>query len=224
METLNRKNAAFLAYIFIDMAVLFAVNFYYLDVSGILLYAILIVLSSSLIFFTKNIVAGFFNVRMTGKFWVSGLIFSAIATLAASSFGLPIPIPVINYNKYGRITTLKGIKKGEIKMHEKWEITFLSSSLILFAAFVFISMWHFLGQEAFLMTGIALAMFVLVDFLPEKKFNGANLIYHNSIMYLITFLFLLVIGILSIADYSASFAVFVAFMAFILVTYIIKLW
>ena len=67
-------------------------------------------------------------------------------------------------------------------------------------------------------------MFVFVDFLPERRFNGANLIYHNSIIYSITFLFLLVIGILSITNYIAAFTVFIAFIIFIFITYVMKLW
>jgi len=224
MELINKRNMRFFSYILIDIIILFAVNFYYLHLSQIFLYMLLIVLSSFLILFTKNFIAGLFHINVNGEFWLTGMIFSVIATLVASSFGIPIPIPVISYNKYSRLNTIKGIKKGEVKVHEKWKITFLSSLILLFIAFVFISLWRSLNENAFLISGIALAMFVFVDFLPERRFNGANLIYHNSIIYSITFLFLLVIGILSITNYIAAFTVFIAFMVFIFVTYITKLW
>jgi hypothetical protein len=181
-------------------------------------------LISFLIFLTKNFIASFSQVKVTGTFWITGFIFSIIATLVASSFGIPILIPVISYNKYSRLNTLKGMKKGAVNMHEKWEITFLSSSLLLFASFIFITLWHISNEKVFLMSGIVLAMFVLIDFLPERRFNGANLIYHNSIIYTITFIFLLVTGVFSVISYLAFLITFIMFMAFIFVTYITKLW
>jgi hypothetical protein len=224
MEFINKKNWRFFAYILTDIAALFLINFYYLELSNIVVYALFIILISFLIFLTKNFIASFFHIKVSGEFWITGLIFSVIATLVASSFGVPIPIPVISYNNYSRMHTLKGIKKGEVKIHEKWEITFLSSSLLLFAAFVLISLWHVLNENGFLISGIALAMFVVVDFLPERRFNGANLVYHNSIIYFITLLFLLVIGILSIVNYVSFLVSFLAFIAFIFITYLTRLW
>ena len=224
MEFINKNNRRFFVYILIDITALFVVNFYYLKISGIFLYALLIILISFLIFLTKNFIASFSQVKVTGTFWITGFIFSIIATLVASSFGIPILIPVISYNKYSRLNTLKGMKKGAVNMHEKWEITFLSSSLLLFASFIFITLWHISNEKVFLMSGIVLAMFVLIDFLPERRFNGANLIYHNSIIYTITFIFLLVTGIFSVISYIAFLITFIIFMAFIFVTYITKLW
>jgi hypothetical protein len=224
MEFINKNNARFFAYIIIDITALFVVNFYYLGLSQIFSYALLILLTAFLIFLTKNFIAGFFHIKVSGTFWLTGLIFSVIATLVASSFGVPIPIPVISYNNYSRMNTIKGIKKGAVKIHEKWHITFLSSSVLLFAAFIFITLWHVLNQNGFLMSGIALAMFVLIDFLPDKRFNGANLIYYNYVIYSITFLFLLVIGVSSIINYVASLILFIVFILFIFVTYIMKLW
>ncbi|MCL4396729.1 hypothetical protein M1494_00045 [Candidatus Parvarchaeota archaeon] len=224
MEFINKNNRRFFAYIIIDITALFVVNFYYLEISQLLLYALLIILVSFLIFLTKNFIAGFFHVKVSGTFWITGFIFSVIATVVASSFGIPILIPVISYNNYSRPSTLKGMKKGAVNVHEKWEITFLSSSLLLFAAFILITLWHVLNEKGFLMSGIALAMFVLIDFLPERRFNGANLIYHNSIIYAITFIFLLIIGILSVINYIAFLITFIVFILFIFVTYLTKLW
>lgn len=224
MEFINKKNWRFFAYIIADIAALFLVNFYYLTLSAVVLYALLIILVSLLILLTKNFVGSFFHIKVSGEFWITGFVFSVIATLVASSFGVPIPIPVISYNKYSRMHTLKGMKKGEVKIHEKWEVTFLSSALLLFAAFIFISLWNKLNQNGFLISGVALAMFVVVDFLPEKRFNGTNLIYHNSIIYFITLLFLLIIGILSVVNYISFLVSFIAFIFFIFITYITKLW
>ena len=224
MEFINKSNRRFFLYIIIDITALFAVNFYYLQISQVFLYALLVLLISFLIFLTKNFIAGFFHAKVSGKPWIAGFIFSVIATLVASSFGIPILIPVISYNNYSRMNTLKGIKKGAINMHEKWEITFLSSSILLFAAFILITLWHRLDEIVFLMSGIALAMFVLIDFLPERRFNGANLIYHNSIIYMITLLFLLIIGAFSIINYMAFLITFIVFIAFIFITYITRLW
>ena len=224
MEFINKRNFRFFLYVVIDIIIVFALNFYYLHVNQIFLYAVLILLSSLLIFLTKNWVASLFHIKVSGKFWLSGWIFSAISTLVASSFGIPIPIPVISYNNYERVNTIKGIKKGEVKLHEKWEITFISSLMLLFVSFIFISLWTRFNENAFLISGIALAIFVLLDFLPEKQFNGTNLIYHNVILYSITLLFLLVIGILSIINYSIAFLLFITFVIFIIVTYLLKLW
>ena len=224
MEFINKNNRRFFAYIMIDIIALFAVNFYYLEISQLFLYALLILLISFLIFLTKNFIAGFFHVKVSGTFWIAGFIFSVIATLVASSFGIPVLIPVISYNNYSRMNTLRGMKKGAVNMHEKWEITFLSSSLLLFAAFILITLWHRLDEIGFLMSGIALAMFVLIDFLPERRFNGANLIYHNSIIYIVTFIFLLIMGAFSVVNYIAFLITFIAFIAFIFITYITKLW
>ena len=224
MEFINKNNRKFFAYIIIDITALFAVNFYYLEISQLFSYALLILLVSFLIFLTKNFIAGFFHVKVSGMFWITGFIFSVIATLVASSFGVPVLIPVISYNNYIRQSTLKGMKKGAVNVHEKWEITFLSSSLLLFAAFILITLWHVLNEKGFLMSGIALAMFVLIDFLPERRFNGTNLIYHNSIVYVITFIFLLITGILSVINYVAFLVTFIAFILFIFITYLTKLW
>lgn len=224
MEFINRENWRFFAYILTDISALFLINFYYLELSSIVTYALFIIIISFLILLTKNFIASLFQVKVRGEFWITGLIFSVIATLIASSFGVPIPIPVISYNNYTRMHTLKGIKKGEVKIHEKWEITFLSSSLLLFAAFILISLWHVLNENGFLISGIALAMFVVVDFFPERRFNGANLVYHNSIIYFITLLFLLIIGILSIVSYISFLVSYIAFILFIFMTYITKLW
>ena len=224
MEIINEKNWRFFLYVVLNVALVFALNFYYLHIDNILLYAIVILASSFLIFIVKNIVGEFFHARINGKFWISGLIFSAVATLVASSFGIPIPIPVISYNNYERKNTIKGLKKGAVNMHEKWEITFLSSIILLFSALVFISLFNVLKNNAFLLSGVAIAMFVFIDFLPERRFNGANLIYHNTIIYSLTFIFLLIIGTLSIVNYSISFVVFIAFIIFIITTYALKLW
>jgi hypothetical protein len=224
MEFINKNNRRFFVYILIDIIALFVVNFYYLQISQLFLYALLILLISFLIFLTKNFIAGFFHAKVSGTVWITGFIFSVIATLVASSFGVPVLIPVISYNNYSRLNTLKGMKKGAVNMHEKWEITFLSSSLLLFAAFIFITLWHSLNEIVFLMSGIALAMFVLIDFLPERRFNGANLIYHNSIIYAITLIFLLTIGVFSVINYMSFLITFIGFIVFIFITYITKLW
>ncbi|MGC8533553.1 MAG: hypothetical protein ACP5MV_02925 [Candidatus Parvarchaeum sp.] len=224
MEFINKSNIRFFAYILIDITALFIVNFYYLNSSQLFSYALLILLVSFLIFLTKNLIAGLFHVKVSGNFWIAGFIFSIIATLVASSFGIPILMPVISYNNYSRMNTIKGMKKGAVNVHEKWEITFLSSSILLFAAFTLITLWHSLNEKGFLMSGVALAMFVLIDFLPERRFNGANLIYHNSVVYAITFLFLLIIGILSVINYLAFVITFIVFILFIFITYITKLW
>jgi hypothetical protein len=224
MEFINKNNRKFLAYIIVDITALFVVNFYYLEISQLFLYALLILLVSFLIFLTKNFIAGFFHVKVSGTYWITGFIFSVIATVVASSFGIPIPIPVISYNIYSRLNTLKGMKKGAVNVHEKWEITFLSSSLLLFAAFILITLWHVLNEKGFLMSGIALAMFVLIDFLPERRFNGANLIYHNSVIYSITLISLLILGVLSVITYVGFLIMFIAFILFIFITYLTKLW
>ncbi len=224
MEIIKKKDLRFFLYILIDLIIIFSVNFYYLHTGEVILYALLIVVSSFIIFFTKDYIGRILNIEVSGEFWIAGLIFSAIATLIASSFGVPIPIPIISYNKYKRKTTLKGIKKGEVKVHEKWEITFLSSATLLFVAFIFISLWHYFNQNAFLISGVTLALFVLIDFLPERRFNGVNLIYHNSIIYSITFMFILLIGIFSIINYIISFILFIIAIIFVLVTYLTKLW
>ena len=49
--------------------------------------------------------------------------------------------------------------------------------------FILITLWHVLNEKGFLMSGIALAMFVLIDFLPERRFNGTNLI-HQVLQFL----------------------------------------
>ncbi len=231
MEKINKKtlhtllhDKRFLVYVLIDILLVFALNFYYLHLTSILLYAIMIVVVSFLILTIKNLVSSMFHVKIAGKSWISGLIFSAISTLVASSAGIPIPIPVISYNKYERESTIRGIKKGAVNIHEIWEITFFSSLILLFIAFIFISLYNYFKDNAFLISGIAIAMFVLVDFLPEKHFNGTNLVYHNVIIYSITFIFLILIGIFSIVNYTISFAFFITFIAFTGVTYILKLW
>ena len=101
---------------------------------------------------------------------------------------------------------------------------FMNSILLFLASFILITLWHVLNEKGFLMSGIALAMFVLIDFLPERRFNGTNLIYHNSIVYAITFIFLLITGILSVINYVAFLVTFIAFILFIFITYLTKLW
>ena len=75
MELINKRNMRFFSYILIDIIILFAVNFYYLHLSQIFLYMILIVLSSFLILFTKNFIAGLFHIGVNGEFWLTGMIF-----------------------------------------------------------------------------------------------------------------------------------------------------
>jgi hypothetical protein len=224
MEIINKRSKHLFLYILIDLIIVFVLNFFYLHLSEIVLYGVMIIISSFIILITKSIVANFFHVKVNGKFWTSGLIFSGIATLVASSFGMPIPIPIISYNNYERKGTIKGLKKGEVKVHEKWEITFLSSMVLLLIAFIFIGIYNLLKYNAFFIAGVAIAVFVFVDFLPDKRFNGLNLIYQNSIIYAITFLFLLIMGIFSVVNYTADISTFIAFIIFITVTYVLKLW
>ncbi len=224
MEIINKKNRKLFLYILIDIILVFALNFYYLHFGQLFLYGLMILIASFLIFATKNLIAGLFDINVKGKFWISGFIFSGIATLLASIFGVPIPIPVVSYNDYERKNTIKGLKKGAVKIHEKWEITFLSSVILLLIAALFIGVYHVLKENAFFIAGVSIAMFVFIDFLPEKRFNGITLAYHNLTMYSITFLFLLIIGILSIIDYSVAILIFIGFIIFITITYVLKLW
>jgi hypothetical protein len=96
--------------------------------------------------------------------------------------------------------------------------------VLLLIAFIFIGIYNLLKYNAFFIAGVAIAVFVFVDFLPDKRFNGLNLIYQNSIIYAITFLFLLIMGIFSVVNYTADISTFIAFIIFITVTYVLKLW
>ncbi len=174
--------------------------------------------------FFKKLVALLFNVHVSGNIWIAGIIFSVVATLIASSFGMPIIIPLFNFNKYSRRKTLTGLKRGEINAHEKWKVAVFSTLALSFIAMLTLLAWGRYGGITFFAAGIAIAMFVLVDFLPFEKFDGTTLIYHNNLVYYITFMLLILFTATGLISYSWVLPVFIALLVFNIATYIMNLW
>ncbi len=224
MASKHKKDLRYLVYIGAVIALLFAVNFTYLKIASIPLYVGVVIAVSLIIFFVKFFVARFYSVRISGEVWVTGLIFSFVVSLVLSSIGVPVLIPVISMKDYRRLSTIKGLKKGEVNIHEKWKIIIFSAMIILSFAMLFMYAWKWTHNIGFFAGGIALAMFVFVDFLPIPRFEGSMLVYHNQPVYIITLLLLVLIGALSLVYLSAALYVFVAFIIMNLLFYRLKLW
>ncbi len=220
----HKKDLKFIAYIIVAISVLFAVNSEYLSVAFIPLYIGVILAVSLIIFFSKFMISRIYNIRLYGDIWVAGLVFSFVVSLVLSSFGMPVLIPILSLNRYGRLSTIKGIKKGEVNIHEKWKIVIFSAMAILAFSMLFLFAWKWSGNVAFFAGGIALAMFVLVDFLPLPRFEGSMLIYHNQLVYSITLAFLVIIGVLSLVSLVSALTAFIVFVAMNFAFYFAKLW
>ena len=206
------------------MSVLFGVDFYYFAYTSILSYALIILASAAAITWVKSLLGRFMEIRATTEPWVSGFIVSAVATLLLSLLGLPILVPVMSSAEHKRATTLRGLKKGEVNIHESWSFSIFSSLIIVLIGLLLISLWTRYHNPGFMAAGSFSVLYVLVNLLPHSRFDGAFLAYHNLPVYSIVFGFTLVIAITAIFYFVAAFAVFLVFAAFSFISLRMKLW
>ena len=196
-----------------------------LSLESIVFYAGMAVASAAVIFIVRSLVSGIFDIKLSYKPWLPGLVFSAIATLLISVIaGIPVPVPVMNASEYKRAVTLRGMKKGEIHNKDKWDASMFSFLAILAFAQLFLAFGSASRNAPLFYSGILLIMYVIVDMLPTRMFNGAFMIYHNYIFYFISAGFIMLFLIMAYLDRAAGLFVFIVFLIVSLISYRVKLW
>ncbi|MCL4399087.1 hypothetical protein M1293_01050 [Candidatus Parvarchaeota archaeon] len=211
-------------YILLLMSILFAVDFYYFALTSILTYAIIIVLSAGAITWARSFLGKMMDIKATVSPWISGFVISAVVTVLFSIAGMPILVPVISSSEHRRALTLKGMKKGEVNIHESWSFSMFSSMVIVLFGLLFVSLWVKFHNPGFMAAGSFLLFYVLISFLPQNRFDGAFLAYHNLPMYIIIFVFLLIITFTAIFYFLAAFIAFLVFASFSFISLKMKLW
>jgi hypothetical protein len=188
-------------------------------------YAGMAVASAVVIFVVRSLVSGIFDIKLSYKPWLPGLVFSVIATLIISVIaGIPVPIPLMNASEYKRAVTLRGMKKGEIRNKDKWETSMFSFLAILAFAQLFLAFSSVSKNAPLFYSGILLIMYVIVDMIPTKMFNGAFMVYYNYIFYFISAGFIILLLILAYLDRVAGLFMFFVFLIASLISYKVKLW
>lgn len=188
------------------------------------LYALAIISLSLVVFVVKRLIAMLFEVRLKSKNWTTGIALSIVFTLFLSSTGTPVMIPILNTHEYSRAKTLRGLKKGEVNLHEKWDIAVFSSMAFLAFSMLFFWMNSAYSLLPFFAAGAFLVTYVFINFIPYHKFDGAHLAYHNAPISMIFLLLSLLTLVLSYVSFLAGLGSFIAFVIFGFVSYRLKLW
>lgn len=220
----NRQVLKEFSYLLVFVAVLFGMTFTIIITFNFWIYVAAVLSVSLVVFVMKRIVAFFYEVRLSSRFWLTGLIFSAVATLVVSALGTPVLIPILNTNEYSRAKTLRGLKRGEVTVEEKWKISMFSS--IIFLAFSMALFWlnTLYHTQALFAGGSFLVTYVFLNLLPYPKFDGAFLFYHNIIMSALKLLLAFITMVVALINFTAGLTMFVIFAAFSLISYRLKLW
>lgn len=212
-------------YILLFLAVPLGITAFLTRAGSVWLYAAMAIVTSATVFFVRSFTSGIFDIKLSYKPWFPGLIFSAIATLIISIIvQVPVPIPIMNASQYKRAATLRGLKKGEIKNKDKWEVSMFSFLSILAMAQLLLNLGAHYGYTPLFYAGIMLTVYILIDILPIQRFNGAFMVYHNTAFYFISAGFITIMFILSYLDALASSVTFVIFLIASFVAYSAKLW
>jgi hypothetical protein len=222
--TENKQPLKEFGYLLLFVSVLFAMTFIIITSFNLLAYAAAVVSITLIIFVIKRLVAYYFEVRLSSTFWLSGLIFSAVATLFVSALGAPVLVPFLNTTDYKRAKTLRGLKKGEVTVEEKWKISIFSA--IIFLAFSMLFFWlnTRYNSQALFASGSFLVIYTFLNLLPYHRFDGAFMFYHNLIMSAIKLMLAFLTMVLVYISFFAGFWSFVVFTVFSLASYRLKLW
>ena len=221
----NRGQAEQFVFLLVFVAVLFVLaSIFYAYRPDYTLYAVSILAVTLVTFFVKRLVAKRYDVDLDNKIWLSGLIFSAVATLFISAFGVPFVVPILNTQNYTRSKTLAGLKKGEVTVNEKWHIATFSSMAFLAIAVVFFYLGSRYSLQPLFVGGAFLATYTFVNLIPYHKFDGAFLAYHNTIVSVVFLVLAFVMVILSYISFAAGLSMAVLFILFGLISYKLKLW
>ncbi len=212
------------AFLLVFVAIIFAMTFLAMNSFNVETYAFMILSVALVLFLVKRLIASFFEIRLTNKNWTAGLIFSVVATLFLSSFGIPVLAPILNTTEYHRANTLRGMKKGDVNLHEKWDIVMFSSIAVLAFSMLFFWLNTILNSQPVFDAGAFLATYTFLNLVPYQKFDGAFLAYHNTIISIVFLLLALLTVIASYISFWAGFGVFIAFAIFGFVSYRLKLW
>ena len=211
-------------YLVVFVALLMIIAFFGSANQKIDLYILVIISLSAIVFAVKRLIARLFEIKLSNKVWISGLIFSAVATLIFSALSLPVVVPILNTQGYQRLKTLRGLKKGEVTIKEKWEVSVFSSmALLAFSALFFFAAYKYNLQPMFY-GGSFLAIYTFINMLPYDKFDGAFLAYHNAVGQGLFTLLALLFVVLSYVSYQAMLGAFAVFVIFGLLSYRLKLW
>jgi MFS family permease len=214
------------SYILLFVIAIFAMTFLDINVNtfNFFMFLFVIVAVALIIFLIKRIIASFFEIKLTNKRWITGLIFSMVGTLFLSALGTPILVPILNTQEYARAKTLRGMKKGEVNLHEKWSISIFSSMAFLAFAMLFFGLFNAYKSQPFLDGGVFLTVYTFLNFFPYHKFDGAFLIYHNILIAAVFAILALLTMVLSYINFIAGLSVFILFVVFGFVSYRLKLW
>ncbi len=221
----DRGQAEQFIFLLVFVAVLFVLaSIFYAYRPDYTLYAVSILAVTSTMFFVKRLVAERYDVDLDSKIWLSGLIFSAVATLFISAFGVPFVVPILNTQEYTRAKTLGGLKKGEVTVKEKWHITMFSSMSFLAIAMAFLYLGSSYSSQPLLIGGAFLVTYTFINLIPYHKFDGVFLAYHNSILSIIFLILAFATLVAVYASFVAGLSMAVVFILFSLVSYRLKLW
>ncbi len=99
-----------------------------------------------------------------------------------------------------------------------------STLVLAFLALLMVFAWKSYNNLAFFAAAISLSVFMVADFIPYTKFDGLTLVYHNNIVYYITFLLILAFLISNFISSGLSLALFLALLFFSMATYLLNLW
>ncbi len=220
----NRKEAEQFVYLLIFVAVLFGLTLVDAYQPNYTVYAICILAVALVIFFVKRLVASRYEVDLENKLWISGLIFSGVATLFISAFGVPFVAPILNTTDYVRSKTLRGLKRGEVTVKEKWHIAIFSSVLFLLIAMAFLYLSSKYSSQPLFVGGAFLVTYTFINLVPYHKFDGAFLAYHNAILSIVFLLLAFFTMVTVYINFTSGLFMTVVFILFSLVTYRLKLW
>ena len=223
-KTENRKEAEQFVYLLIFVAVLFGLTFVDAYKPDYTVYAICILAVTLVMFFVKRLVAKRYEIDLENKLWISGLIFSGVATLFISAFGVLFVAPILNTTDYVRSKTLRGFKRGEVTVKEKWHIAIFSSMLFLSIAMAFLYLGSEYSSQPLFIGGAFLVTYTFINLVPYHKFDGAFLAYHNTMLSLVFLLLAFFTMVAVYINFAAGLFMTGVFILFGFVTYRIKLW
>ena len=229
-----KERMNYFEFLVVFIAVLFVLNLFIFSLfstADIAVTVILAIAVSAIMYGVKRAIAHTFSVKLSRDKWVGGLVFSAVATAVLSALlSVPLIVPILNTQAYNRAKTLRGLKKGEVNVHEKWEISMFSSMALLGFGFLFMFLGRQYSMPLLTEAGTFFPAYVFINFLPYHRLDGAVLSYHNTIMYGIMLLIALAILVLVLlsalmgAYFDPALAAFATFVVIGLVTFKLKLW